>query len=82
MNLKIEDLDKNSNAKKILDSPPIDNVSIADSSLSRISVESKNLILQSMKDALVYMVQQKETSDYFDKNKNSNSPPKVYERII
>ena len=45
MNLKIEDLDKNSNAKKILDSPPIDNVSIADSSLSRISVESKNLIL-------------------------------------
>lgn len=57
MNLKIEDLDKNSNAKKIMDTPPIEDVSVAESSLSRISVESKNLILQSMKDALLYMVQ-------------------------
>ena len=32
-------------------------------SLSGISVESKNLILQSMKDALLYMIENKETAD-------------------
>ena len=35
-------------------------------SLSKISVASKNLILQSMKDALIYMIENKETADNID----------------
>ena len=59
MNLKIEDLEKTSNANnKNKSSPSILATSVLQSehSVSRISVESKNLILQSMKDALLYMI--------------------------
>ena len=66
-------------------------------SLSRISVASKNLILQSMKDALIYMIENKETADNLDMvpvgsaSKDGSSikmkrvvkgPPLVYEKII
>ena len=92
MNLKIEDLEKTSNKKSATQSresplPKADgpaSVRQSEISVSRISVESKNLILQSMKDALLYMIQQKETADSYERTaaKQAGSPPVVYERII
>lgn len=86
MNLKIEDLEKNSNNanKKSPASQLASSIIHSEQSVSRISVESKNLILQSMKDALLYMIQQKETADSYERTtaKHSSSPPVVYERII
>ena len=69
MNLKIEDLEKNEGNKKkrhqngksntdVLPSEERPNTMVAESEtdLEGISVESKNLIQQSMKDALVHMI--------------------------
>lgn len=48
--------------------------------LEEISVESRNLIQQSMKDALLHMVQNNETGDIGGGKKIG--PPSVYEKII
>lgn len=67
-------------------------------SVCGISVESKNLILQSMKDALIHMIRNHETADdsgysYREdnassinvspsKNQKRTGPPRVYEKLI
>ena len=96
MNLKIEDLERNDNKspnqKKGKDSneQPADNFSAVslpggnETSISAISVESKNLIQQSMKDALLHMIENKETRDAINyKNcAKTGGAPMVYEKII
>lgn len=66
MNLKIEDLEKNDNKKKLDTLADLCTSRLGkdtEMSLSGISVASKNLILQSMKDALIYMIENNETAD-------------------
>ena len=98
MNLKIEDLerndDKNPNSKKPTTKNQIDQItddisalSIPggnETSISAISVESKNLIQQSMKDALLHMIENKETRDAINYKKcaKTGGAPMVYEKII
>lgn len=100
MNLKIEDLEKNDQKKT---PQSYNNYGTSrhgqdtEMSLSKISVASKNLILQSMKDALIYMIENKETADNVDalqaesaskhgsslkKSRGVKGPPLVYEKII
>ena len=98
MNLKIEDLerndDKSPNAKKkkakveedgkSVDFSDVDITGGNETSISSISVESKNLIQQSMKDALIHMIENKETRDAINyKNcAKTGGAPLVYEKII
>ena len=76
MNLKIEDLEKNEVNKKkripgkshtdVLPSEERGASEIfpnSETDLDGISIESRNLIQQSMKDALVHMIQNKEGAD-------------------
>ena len=92
MNLKIEDLEKNDGKKKKIapkravntDVMPSEERSVMqdapETDLDEISVESRNLIQQSMKDALVHMVENNETGDLGGGKKIG--PPAVYEKII
>mmetsp|Transcript_19889 Transcript_19889/g.30645 ORF Transcript_19889/g.30645 Transcript_19889/m.30645 type:complete len:85 (-) Transcript_19889:1391-1645(-) len=84
MNLKIEDLEKNEgrNAKKDDVSAASSNCKGAETSMSGISIESKNLIQQSMKDALIHMIENSESNDKVRKYKAGEGPPVVYEKII
>ena len=75
MNLKIEDLEKNENkgsARKGMIPPISANLSEMsvnirqETTLSELSVESRNLIQQSMKDALVHMIENNESKDFHD----------------
>ena len=98
MNLKIEDLERNDgkspNPKKgnkaqdiegkSVDFSDVDITGGNETSISSISVESKNLIQQSMKDALMHMIENKETRDAINyKNcAKTGGAPLVYEKII
>jgi len=80
MNLKIEDLEKNDQKRQTRtktgqeqQTSPLKSQAATsrqghetDISLSGITVESHNLILQSMKDALIHMIENNETSDSVD----------------
>ena len=69
MNLKIEDLEKNDQKKTPQSFHNLHSSRLGqdtEMSLTNISVASKNLILQSMKDALIYMIENKETADNAD----------------
>jgi hypothetical protein len=92
MNLKIEDLEKNEGKKKkirpvrtntdvmVSEERSIMDVQGAETDFDEMSIESRNLIQQSMKDALVHMVENNETSDLVGGKKIG--PPAVYEKII
>ena len=86
MNLKIDDLEKKSNKnlktdQSIVSKSAANSLRQSELSVANISVESKNLILQSMKDALLYMIQHKETADASQKS-DKKGVPHAYERII
>ena len=81
MNLKIDDLEKNSRKGTSTDRESMQQQSVTSVSLANFSVASNNLILQSMKDALAHMIQHKETQDQVDKAAKG-SIPRPYERII
>lgn len=85
MNLKIEDLEKNDGGKKNLLSATTSQVAgqenaHEETSIDGISVESKNLIQQSMKDALLHMIDTNQASNH--KGKRKEGPPSTYEKII
>ena len=89
MNLKIEDLEKNDGKKKKFRPVKTNtDVMVSETSILHgpetdfddISIESRNLIQQSMKDALVHMVENNETGDLGGGKKIG--PPAVYEKII
>ena len=91
MNLKIEDLEKNDGGKKNLLSANTSQVvsmtnrenAHEESSIDGISIESKNLIQQSMKDALLHMIDSNQTSSNQKASKNrKEGPPSTYEKII
>ena len=67
MNLKIEDLEKNDQKKRREATQRGQSTTRkghdTEMSLSGISVASQNLILQSMKDALIHMIENNETAD-------------------
>ena len=77
MNLKIDDLENNDNKNTMRNT---DNMSLMSSgqetSLSKLTIESSNLIQQSMKEAILQMGTHKQSK------KTSNGPPREYERII
>jgi hypothetical protein len=80
MNLKIDDLEKNDGGKKGTESAP-DKLSetskYLETSVSKLSIESQNLIQQSMKEALLHMM-----NSSGKQTKKQPEPPKVYEKII
>lgn len=91
MNLKIEDLEKNDSKKKNpsrhktnTDFMPSEesrsNLQANETDIDEISIESRNLIQQSMKDALMHMVENGETGDL--RGGKKIGPPVVYEKII
>lgn len=85
MNLKIDDLEKNEGKKKEKEEESDVNMSrAAETSISGISVESQNLIQQSMKEALLHMIESNEKLDRkaIQKYASSGEPPRVYEKII
>lgn len=76
MSLKIDDLERN-DKKGVQQSEAQSEISGNETCVSKITVESQNLIQQSMKEALIHMVKNG------DKNKSKlKEPPKEYERII
>jgi hypothetical protein len=92
MNLKIEDLEKNDKSKQQKQRPNKVNTDCLPSAEDRsrmgntetdiegISIESRNLIQQSMKDALAHMISHNETGEYVGGKKIG--PPAVYEKLI
>ena len=86
MNLKIEDLEKNEGGKKNLISATNSQLTgdqlKDDTSIDGISIESKNLIQQSMKDALIHMMEQNENASNRQVVKKSKSLPSTYEKIM
>lgn len=86
MNLKIEDLEKNEGGKKNLISATNSQLTgdqlKDDTSIDGISIESKNLIQQSMKDALIHMMEQNENASNRQPVKKSKSLPSTYEKIM
>ena len=83
MNLKIEDLEKNN--PRTGGNSEVVSVSQSQSrkfetDIDAISVASKNLIQQSMKDALLHMIENKETASAHKHQKSGE--PGIYEKII
>jgi hypothetical protein len=77
MNLKIDDLEKNDkNGASNGETDRSVNNRLGETSISGISIESQNLIQQSMKEALMHMVKSG------GKEKNLKEPPREYEKMI
>ena len=85
MNLKIDDLEKNEGKKREKEEDSDANMSrAAETSISGLSIESQNLIQQSMKEALLHMIESNEKLDRkaIQKYASNGEPPRVYEKII
>lgn len=85
MNLKIEDLEKNDGGKKNLLSATTSQITAnenahEETSIDGISIESKNLIQQSMKDALLHMIDTNQGAS--NPKSRKEGPPTTYEKII
>ena len=82
MNLKIDDLEKNENSKRKDGQSGLPSEQVTsrgqETDVDGISVESKNLIQQSMKEALLHMVKTTKAT----KMTATGEPPKEYEKII
>ena len=82
MNLKIDDLEKNENSKRKDGQSGLPSEQVTsrgqETDVDGISVESKNLIQQSMKEALLHMVKTTKATKMTAKGE----PPKEYEKII
>jgi hypothetical protein len=82
MNLKIDDLEKNENSKRKEGQSGLPSEQVTsrgqETDVDGISVESKNLIQQSMKEALLHMVKTTKATKMTAKGE----PPKEYEKII